>query len=90
MPLNDDIQSTRLLKLKGLLFGVLAALAAAGVLIEPTRWRRAVLLALCIWASCRTYYFVFYVLHHYAGAGPYAGWWDALRSALRSDETSTK
>lgn len=79
MPLSDDIRSPRLLKLKGLLFGVLAALAAAGVLIEPVRWRRAVFLVLCLWAACRAYYFLFYVLHHYAGAGPYAGLWDAWR-----------
>ncbi|MEE9404115.1 MAG: hypothetical protein V3V20_04430 [Algisphaera sp.] len=83
MGLHDNIQSVRILKLKGLLFFLLALLTAAGLLWENLHWRPAALLAICIWASCRTYYFLFYVLEHYAGAGPYAGLWDALRGNVR-------
>jgi hypothetical protein len=47
-----------------------------------------VLLGVAIWAWCRFYYFLFYVLEHYAGQKrPYAGIFDALKSCLFRDRT---
>ena len=65
MKLSDDIQSARLLWLKGCLFVLAGALAAAGLLAENWSLRTAVLLGLAIWCFCRAYYFAFYVVQHY-------------------------
>jgi hypothetical protein len=41
------------------------------------------LLAICIWAFCRFYYFAFYVLHHYADPEfKYSGLLDLLKYLL--------
>jgi len=50
---------------KGLLFAAIALIAAALILLEKPSVTRAVLLALLVWASCRFYYFLFYVLERY-------------------------
>jgi len=60
-----DIKSPALLKLKGALFAFLGLLSG-GLLLAPVfSWQALGLLLICIWACCRTYYFCFYVLHHY-------------------------
>lgn len=61
-----DIQSERLLYLKGAFFVALGATAAGIILYEHPEWRLAALLAVAIWAFCRAYYFAFYVIQHYA------------------------
>lgn len=48
--------------LKGWLFLVIGLLSAAMLLCEDWSWRRAALLALCVWGFCRAYYFAFYVI----------------------------
>lgn len=60
-----DIQSKRLIVAKGITFGGIAVAAAVLVLLESTSIRTAVLLMLLVWASCRFYYFLFYVLERY-------------------------
>lgn len=35
------------------------------LLLELDSWRGALLLALCVWAFCRAYYFAFYVIEKY-------------------------
>jgi hypothetical protein len=47
------------------MFAGIAVAAAALILIEMPSLKLAVLLALLVWASCRFYYFLFYVLEHY-------------------------
>lgn len=79
MRLFRDIESPWLLHAKGWLFFVVAATAAAILIArEPTLWTIATA-ALLVWGSCRFYYYLFYVLEHYAGRRrPYAGLIDEL------------
>lgn len=79
MNLLHDIKSRRWLYAKGLLFFLLGLIAAALVICESPHARTITLLLISIWAFCRFYYFLFYVLEHYAGREKkYAGLWDAL------------
>ena len=84
MSQTGDIKSPRVLKLKGLLFA-LTGLIATGLLIAQNPTGQTVLLCgLAIWAWCRFYYFLFYVLEKYAGRKrPYAGVLDAFLSIFR-------
>lgn len=61
-----DIKSERLLYWKGYLFGFLGLLAGGILLWETFSWRNLALLAISIWAFCRFYYFLFYVIEKYA------------------------
>ena len=67
MHLFDDIKSPVLLYLKGGLFGLLAIMAGTLVVFTDNHWYEVVFLVICVWASCRFYYFLFYVLDHYVG-----------------------
>ncbi len=64
-----DIQSPRLLYIKGGLFFVLGVLASALLLIDDPRPRTALLLAVAVWSFARAYYFAFYVISHYIDPG---------------------
>jgi hypothetical protein len=69
-----DLRSTRAIVAKGVLFGVIAVIAAALMLLESPSLRTAALLAILVWAACRFYYFLFYVLERYVDPGlRYAG-----------------
>ncbi len=84
MILGRDIRSRRLLLLKGGLFLLLGLIAGGLILAESLRWRTALLLGITVWAFCRFYYFLFYVLERYAGRKqPFAGVLDALGYLLR-------
>ncbi len=61
----SDLQSKRWIVAKGIAFGGIAVVAAVLVLLESTSVRTAVLLMLLVWAACRFYYFLFYVLERY-------------------------
>ncbi len=77
MRLFQNIQSNRLLYAKGVLFLVLAVIAAAMLISRAPRLDIAALLLICIWASCRSYYFAFYVIEHYVdGKYRFAGLFD--------------
>lgn len=74
MRLTDDLTSSKWIWAKGFLFLFLAVLAGGGLLLLHPDWVEAALLALCVWAACRWYYFMFYVIEHYTDPGfPYAG-----------------
>lgn len=60
-----DIQSPRLLYLKGALFVGLGLLASGLILAEQPSFKIALLLGIAIWAFARAYYFAFYVVEHY-------------------------
>ena len=78
--LRGDIQSPRLLYLKGALFAVVALMCVAGILAEMPSWRIALLLGLALWSACRFYYFLFYVIEKYADPSfRFAGLTSALR-----------
>jgi hypothetical protein len=64
-----DITNPKLLWTKGILFLVLALAASALLLIEAASVKVAALLAVAIWAFCRSYYFAFYVVERYVDPG---------------------
>ena len=61
----SDLQSKRWIIAKGIAFLGIAVVAAALILVESQSVRTAALLALLVWAACRFYYFLFYVLQRY-------------------------
>lgn len=80
-----DLSSKGLLVAKGIMFLTLAGAAAALLLLEAPSLRVAALLAILVWASCRFYYFLFYVLHRYVDPGlRYAGLLALLRQVGRA------
>ena len=60
-----DIQNPRLLYAKGFMFLLIGLAAALLLILDRPKLMTAVLLATCIWAFCRAYYFAFYVIEHY-------------------------
>ena len=79
-----DLTSPAAIKLKGLLFLLLGLLAAAVLLLEHSGWKTALLLAVCVWAFCRSYYFAFYVIEKYVDPGfRFAGLCSAVRHLMR-------
>ncbi len=83
MRLFADLESARSLYLKGLLFLLLAVLAGGMLISRMPRLDIVVLLAICVWASCRAYYFAFYVVQHYADPGyRFSGLLDFVRYAM--------
>ncbi len=61
----EDIKRPGLIWLKGGFFLALGIGSATLLLIEAPTWRVGLLLALTVWAFCRAYYFVFYVIERY-------------------------
>ena len=61
----SDLQSKRWIIAKGIAFLGIAVVSAALILVESQSVRTAALLALLVWAACRFYYFLFYVLQRY-------------------------
>ena len=79
-----DLTSRRWIVAKGILFAVIVVLAGAGVIIHENRWYRLGLLLICLWAACRCYYFLFYVLERYVGVeGRYASILDLCQRLWR-------
>ena len=60
-----DLSNPKIIWLKGILFLLIAVTSAVLVWMEMPTIKNALLLALAIWAFCRTYYFAFYVLEKY-------------------------
>ncbi|ADG69028.1 hypothetical protein Plim_3214 [Planctopirus limnophila DSM 3776] len=80
-----DIKSPALLKMKGALFALLAIISGGLLLAPQFSLQALILLLITIWASCRTYYFCFYVLEHYVDPSfRYAGLWDLLRHGMQN------
>ena len=74
-----DLKSKKWIIAKGVMFAGIALATAVLVLIEMPSMRLAALLALLVWASCRFYYFLFYVLEQYVDPTMrYAGLLDLL------------
>lgn len=64
--MGPDLKDNRWIILKGGLFLFLAVMSGLlELLAEVPLWQRAILLLICIWSSCRFYYFLFHVLHAY-------------------------
>jgi hypothetical protein len=78
------LQSAKWIVAKGAMFLGIAAITVVLILVETPSGRLAVLLALLVWASCRFYYFLFYVLEHYVDSTMrYAGLLDLLTGIKR-------
>jgi hypothetical protein len=60
-----DIKSPKIIWFKGGLFFLIGLASAVLLLIESPTLRSALLLAVAIWAFCRSYYFAFYVIENY-------------------------
>ena len=79
-----DIQSARLIVIKGVLFAVVGIIAALGIWLQNPDWRTALLLAICVWSCCRFYYFAFYVIEKYVDPNfKYAGLWTMILWLLK-------
>ena len=60
-----DLKKPRLIIAKGILFLLLGVLAAGLIVFRHPHVITVLLLTIAIWASCRFYFFAFYVLEHY-------------------------
>jgi hypothetical protein len=79
-----DLKSKVLIVAKGVMFAGIALATTALILIEMPSLKLAVFLVLLVWASCRFYYFLFYVLEHYVDRTMrYAGLFDLLMGMRR-------
>ena len=64
--MGPDLADKRWIVAKGVLFACLAILAGGlQLVLEDNIWQESALLLICIWASCRFYYFLFYCLQTY-------------------------
>jgi hypothetical protein len=91
MKLSGDLKSPWLIHAKGLLFVVLGVSAAALLFLEAPTLRTAALLAATVWAFCRFYYYLFYVLERYIGREErFSGVFDALRFLLSPSRREPK
>lgn len=50
---------------KAALLLLIAVISGTLLVLENPSWKVALFLALAVWASCRAYYFAFYVIEHY-------------------------
>jgi len=79
-----DLKSRKWIVAKGIMFLGIAAATAILILVEAPSVKVAVLLALLVWAACRFYYFLFYVLEHYVDPTMrYAGLLDLVMGMKR-------
>jgi hypothetical protein len=75
-----DLKSKKLIVIKGLLFISIAAISAIGIAIYCFRIEVIALLLILIWASARSYYFLFYVLEKYVDPKlNYSGLFDLIK-----------
>ena len=93
MKITDDLKNSWLIHLKGALFLVMGLGAGSMLLVLSPTIRTATLLLITVWAFCRFYYYLFYVLDRYLGREKrFAGVIDALRYLIfnprRKDEDS--
>jgi ABC-type transport system involved in cytochrome c biogenesis permease subunit len=64
-----ELQATGWIKLKAVLFLCAGLLASALLVLDRPTLKVVFLVAVAIWAFCRTYYFAFYVLERYVDPG---------------------
>lgn len=62
---TGDLKSPRHMYARAVLLIIAGLMAAAGILIELPSWHVAALLLIAIWAFCRVYYFMFYVIERW-------------------------
>ena len=78
-----DIQNAGLIHTKGVLFVVLGVLSSTLLIAQLPTLKTAALLGVTVWAFCRFYFYLFYVLENCLGREKrFAGVVDALRFLL--------
>ena len=91
MKLSGDLTSAWAIHLKGVLFVFLGLVAATLLFLQMPTLRTAALLVIVVWAFCRFYYYLFYVLERYLGREKkFAGVFDALRYLLSRNRRAPK
>ena len=65
MRFTQDLTSAKWIYTKGSLLLLISLLSASLIFIQIPRWDILVLLLICLCASCRSYYFAFYVIQNY-------------------------
>ncbi len=84
MKLTGDLQSAKLIYLKGFLFLVTGLLSLTALLLDSPTLRTAFLLGVALWSFCRLYYFMFYVIEKYVDPSfKFAGLYSFLLYLLR-------
>ncbi len=79
-----DLESKRWIVAKGVMFLAISASTASLLLLNSPTPREFVLLVILVWASCRFYYFLFYVLERYVDSRlRYSGVISLLMAVLR-------
>ncbi|MDP4626352.1 MAG: hypothetical protein NWT08_14605 [Akkermansiaceae bacterium] len=83
--MGPDLKDKRWIIFKGFLFAFLALLSGGlQIIADLPRWQETLLLLICVWASCRFYYFLFHVLHAYVDPKlPSAGILDLVSRLFR-------
>jgi hypothetical protein len=85
---TGDLKSSTAIYAKGFAFLAIGATAAILILLEAASFKIGLLLAICIWAFCRFYYFAFYVIEHYVdGQYRFAGLVDFARYIIGRPRT---
>jgi hypothetical protein len=86
-----NLQQPKWMYLKALLLVFIGLLSAAMLLAMNPTGQTAVLMGLAIWASCRLYYFAFYVIEHYIDPGyHYSGICSACLHFMRKSSAYNK
>ena len=87
MKISDDIKTPWLLHAKGALFVLLGTLAAVLLFAEAPTIKTAVLISITVWAFCRFYYYLFYVIDRHLGRDKrFSGVFDVLQFLLRGNQ----
>ena len=82
-----DLKSPTWIVAKGVMFAGIALATAILIFIERPSPKHAILLTMLVWASCRFYYFLFYVLERYVDRTMrYAGLFDLLMGMKKRRE----
>jgi glucan phosphoethanolaminetransferase (alkaline phosphatase superfamily) len=87
--LTQDLTSSKWIYTKGFLLLLISLISAALILIQVPRWDILALLLICLWASCRSYYFAFYVIQNYVDPDyRFSGLFDFTRYLLNRNPVS--
>ena len=89
MRLTQDLTSSKWIYTKGFLLLLISLISAVLILIQLPRWDILALLLICLWASCRSYYFAFYVIQNYVDPDyRFSGLFDFTRYLLKRNHQS--
>ena len=87
--LTQDLTSSKWIYTKGFLLLLISLISAALILIQVPKWDILALLLICLWASCRSYYFAFYVIQNYVDPDyRFSGLFDFTRYLLNRNPES--